>query len=203
MKITKEWLEQSGACGEGKQWFFSQETTRIDLVVKKLIVLKKFDWANWTLTHAMSHVQNAQYACFSAYQSLENFEKIYPNDKRPREAIEAALKWANDPTEANKSAVESAAMSVAMSVESVESAAMSAAMSVESAMAAAMSAAWSVESVAMSVESAAWSAAMSAARSVESVESAARSAAWKKLLIFGVKLLLGKVLEGAFLKWKK
>ena len=49
------------------------------------------------------------FACIVAKRSLANFEKKYPNDKRPREAIDAALKYAKNPTEANRSAAYSAA----------------------------------------------------------------------------------------------
>lgn len=67
---------------------------------------------------------------FAAKLTLKNFEKIYPNDKRPRHAIEAALKWLKNPTEKNESAAWSAARSAAWSAES---AARSAARSAESA----------------------------------------------------------------------
>ena len=59
-------------------------------------------------------------AIFSAELVLKNFEKEYPNDLRPREAIEAAKKVLFRDTEKNRSAAESAA-------ESAESAARSAA----------------------------------------------------------------------------
>ena len=109
---------------------------------------------------------------FSAELCLKNFEKLYPDDKRPREAIEAAKKVLEADTEENRSAAESAA-------ESAESAARSAAESAESAESAAESAARSAESAARSAaRSAAWSA-ESAARSAES---AARSAAKKKFI---------------------
>ena len=91
-------------------------------------------------------------AVFAARLCLDNFERAYPNDKRPREAIEAAERFIKYPTRSNKEAAESAARSAAWS--------------------AARSAAWSAaRSAAWSAESAAWSAAWSA-------ESAARSAAW-------------------------
>jgi hypothetical protein len=110
MKITKEWLEQKSACEEGKQWFLSQKASSIELVIDKLIKETKFNWANWTITRSMTHEQNIRYACFSSLQSLQNFEKVYPSDKRPRLAIVAALKYAGNPTKENKSA-ESAARS--------------------------------------------------------------------------------------------
>ena len=89
---------------------------------------------------------------FSAELCLKNFEKVYTNDKRPREAIEAAKKWIENPTEENESAVRSATWS-------------------------ARSAAWSAESAARSAESAAWPAARSAESAAWSAESAARPAA--------------------------
>ena len=95
-KITKEWLDKNNACESGKRWFLSQKATTIKTVVEKLIVEKKFEWANWTVTKVMTHKQNVQYACYSALQSIDGFEKLLPNDKNPRLAIEAALRWADE-----------------------------------------------------------------------------------------------------------
>ena len=89
-------------------------------------------------------------AIYAAEKVLSNFEKEFPNDKRPREAIEAAKKVLFKDTKKNRDAVRSAAWSA-------ESAAWSAARSV--AWSAARSVAWSAESAA---RSAAWSAAESA-----------------------------------------
>ena len=109
-------------------------------------------------------------AIYAAEKVLSNFEKEFPNDKRPREAIEAAKKVLFKDTKKNRDAVRSAAWSAESAARSV---AWSAAWSAESA---AWSAAWSAESAAWS---AARSVAWSAARSVAwSAESAARSAAW-------------------------
>ncbi len=107
---------------------------------------------------------------FSAELCIGIYEKQYPNDDRPRKAIEAAKKWLKNPTKENESAAESAAWSAAWSA--ARSAAESAAWS------AAWSAARSAESAA---RSAAWSAAWSAARSAESAARSAESAALKKI----------------------
>ena len=45
---------------------------------------------------------------FSAELVLDNFEKLYPNDDRPRKAIEATKKVLENDTEENRSAAESA-----------------------------------------------------------------------------------------------
>jgi len=83
-------------------------------------------------------------AIYSAELVLKNFEKVYPNDKRPREAIEAAKRYLKELTEENRSAAWSAAMS-----------AESAAMSAKSAAWSAKYAAWSAMSAARSAKSAA------------------------------------------------
>ena len=46
---------------------------------------------------------------YAAELCIENFEKVYPDDNRPRKAIEAAKKWLENPTEKNRSAAWSAA----------------------------------------------------------------------------------------------
>ena len=64
---------------------------------------------------------------YAAELCLDNFEKEYPEDKRPREAIEAAKNWLKNPTQKNKSAAESAVWSAESAAWSAESAAWSAA----------------------------------------------------------------------------
>ena len=45
---------------------------------------------------------------FAAEMVLGNFEKVYPDDDRPRKAIEAARNYLDSPTEKNRSAAWSA-----------------------------------------------------------------------------------------------
>ena len=52
-------------------------------------------------------------AIHAAELVIENYEKKYPNDSRPREAIKAAMEWVKNPCEKTKSAAESAARSAA------------------------------------------------------------------------------------------
>ncbi len=111
---------------------------------------------------------------YSAELCINEFEKVYPTDKRPREAIEAAKKWLLEPTKENESA---AAWSAASAAASAESAARSA-----SAESAARSAAWSARSAAWSARS---------ARSAESAWSAARD----KSLSIAAELCVGVLIE--------
>lgn len=62
-------------------------------------------------------------AIFSAELVLKNFEKEFPNDKRPRAAIEAAKRVLEKDTKRNRDAARSAARSAEWS-ESAESAVM-------------------------------------------------------------------------------
>jgi len=48
-------------------------------------------------------------AVYASSLVLENFEKAYPNDKRPRQAIQAARRWLKHSTGKNRLAAESAA----------------------------------------------------------------------------------------------
>jgi hypothetical protein len=90
MKITKKWLKEKNACAEGIAWWENQTETGAVSVIRTLLDSGKFDWANWTITHVFTRRQNIQYAIFAAEQVIGLFEKKYPDDKRPRNAIEAA-----------------------------------------------------------------------------------------------------------------
>jgi hypothetical protein len=57
----------------------------------------------------LTRVIAVQWAAECAQRVLKHYEDRYPNDKRPREAIDAALRWAKDPSEANRDAAANAA----------------------------------------------------------------------------------------------
>ena len=175
MKITKAWLKKRHACAEGIKF-----VTKIKLVglepipfIKKLMKFKKLFWANWLIVRVMNKMQRVAYAIFAAEQVIDNFEKEYPKDKRPRKAIEAAKKYLDDPNEENRNAVERPALAAY----------------------AAWMMAWSAPmSAACAAESAAVSAARSAARAVKAAAAAAEAAEagiamLDKILNHGLKLL--------------
>jgi hypothetical protein len=121
-----------------------------------------------------------EFACQCAESTLHHFERSFPNDSRPRLAIEAKRQFKRGEISAQKlNAAESAARAAALAAwsaaRSAESAAQSAARAAESA----------AESAARAAEFAAWSAARSAAlaawsaaRSAASAARAAEVAAW-------------------------
>jgi hypothetical protein len=57
----------------------------------------------------LTQIIAVQWAAECAGRVLKHYEDRYPEDKRPRKAIQAALKWAKDPTEANRDAAYDAA----------------------------------------------------------------------------------------------
>lgn len=104
MNITLDWLKTEGACSEGVSWFKAQEETDGVKVIEKLIKEEQLNWANWTICRLFSYKQKIQYAVFAAESVIDIYEKKYPDDKRPREAIEAAKKCIDNPTKKNNAA---------------------------------------------------------------------------------------------------
>ena len=104
-----------------------------------------------------SKVNSVMLAVFSARKVLDIYEKKYPGDDRPREAIESAEEWIKNPTKENASYAASSAASYAAASYAADS--------------------YAAASAASSAASAASSAAASAASSAASAAYAAASAA--------------------------
>ena len=60
-----------------------------------------------------TQAEAVEYAIIQAESVLHIFEKEFPDDKRPRQAIEAARKWWREPSEANQLAANAAAYAAA------------------------------------------------------------------------------------------
>jgi len=186
--VSVKWLKKHDACDKAVERFKNQKVTEPTRLLRLMIRSKNRDileWANWLIVRVMNKKQKVQYAVFAAELVLQNFESKFPNDNRPKMAIEAAKRYLKNQTQKNKTAARSAAESAARSADSADSA--------ESADSA-DSAAWSADSAAWSAGSA-WNATWSAARSAaESADSAAWSTgSHNKTLIqilrYGVELL--------------
>ena len=103
MKITKEFLHEKGACEQSYKWVCENKLIGLEHeeFIDKLMKNNRFSDANWLLTKLFNETQCVKYAVFAAEQVLDIFEKKYPDDDRPRKAIEAAkddLKSPNDVT---------------------------------------------------------------------------------------------------------
>lgn len=104
MNVTRDLLENLGACSEAKRCFaehneFHTEATealRLLLTDKwQNVIAEEYGddslcWANWLVTRLLTHEQRVRYAIFAAEQVIYLFEKKYPKDERPRQAIKAA-----------------------------------------------------------------------------------------------------------------
>ena len=123
MNITKEFLRKTGACREGVKWYLSQQETDGVKVVKKLIEEKRIDWANWLIVRIMTYKQYVSYAVYSAEQVIDIYEKKYPDDKLPRQAIDAAKKCIKSPSLNNKKAAYAAAADAAYAAYAADAAA--------------------------------------------------------------------------------
>ena len=90
MEVTNEWLKENRACEDGFEWALKRNYTDALLTVKALIKCEKVDWANWVIVRLMTRQQKSKYAVYAAELVIHIYEEKYPNDPRPRKAIEAA-----------------------------------------------------------------------------------------------------------------
>ena len=108
------------------------------------------------------------YAVYAAEQVIDIYEKKYPDDKRPRKAIEAAKACIKNPSAKNKEAAGWAA-------------AWAAGAAARAAEAAARAAGWAAEAAARAAEA--------AARAAGAAGWAAAAAMQEKILRYGIRLL--------------
>ena len=96
MKLSLEILQKHGACSEGVNWYQENGCPKtVEGTVKLLLDgsnENKLNWSNWLIARMLSRKDKIRYAIFAAEQVIEIYEKKYPDDKRPRESIEAAKK---------------------------------------------------------------------------------------------------------------
>lgn len=101
-KITTEFLQSINACQSGIDQVAKYENKEPVAVIRQLVADDHWDWANWLLPRLMDYKGYVSYAVFAALQVIDIYEKKYPNDKRPRLAIEAAQRCIDDPSKKNK-----------------------------------------------------------------------------------------------------
>lgn len=108
--ITPGWLAENNACNDGAEWGLS-------VIGKGMLfseLAPKFnhaDWLLWTIQKlgALSKVQYVELSVVCAVTVLHIYEESYPQDDRPRKALEAAKSYFRDPSEENQIAALSAA----------------------------------------------------------------------------------------------
>ena len=120
--ITKEWLKSNDACSDGYKWFVNQDETNTAKVLLKLTAEDRFNDALWVVERILNKSQSVKLAVFSAELCLPNFESAYPDDGRPRKAIDAAKAYLKRPREKTKSAARAAASGAARAAWSASAA---------------------------------------------------------------------------------
>ena len=92
MNITQQQLKDWSACTDGYKWACGILKDK-PMEVKKFLKITadhRLDWAHWVMARVMTYDQYVNYAVYAAEQVIDIYEKKYPDDKRPRLAIEAA-----------------------------------------------------------------------------------------------------------------
>ncbi len=110
MKITQEWLESKNACSPSLKHVIKNNYIGLKIkdFISKLMSENRFSDANWLIVRCMDKSQNVKYAIFAAEQVLHIFEAKYPDDKRPRSAIEAAKRYLENPCKETRGAADAA-----------------------------------------------------------------------------------------------
>jgi len=93
MKLTKDMLLKMNACTPGFDWFNRQNETDVGKLIQLAIDNLDddvFGFANWGIARLLDKTNKIRYAVFAAELVLPLFEEKYPDDDRPRKAIEAA-----------------------------------------------------------------------------------------------------------------
>ena len=120
-KITKTFLQKLCACNsamriaEQENWF----GLPADELINKAIAYGRFDWANWLIVRLMNRKQKVQYAIFAAELVIDIYEKKYPDNDKPKKAIEAAKAYLKNPSKKTKSDASNAANAAAYAAANV------------------------------------------------------------------------------------
>jgi len=169
MKSTKDILTKLGACTEAVKWA-GRKTPK-----KAWETCKRGDWLLWIAGKLnVDRKLLVLVACVCARTAL----KYVPADEdRPRLAIEAAERWADNPTEKNKAAAWDAARAAAWAAGAAAwDAARAARAAGDAAWDAARAAAWAAGAAAWAAGDAAWAAAWAARAAGDAAWDAARAA---------------------------
>ena len=108
MKITAKKIKSLKACDDGYEWYIKNGSNNLLDTLLRVNVVNPL-WARWLFVNLMNVKQKREIAIFCAEQVINIFEKKYPNDKRPRNAIKAAKAVLKNNTAKNRKLAAAAA----------------------------------------------------------------------------------------------
>ena len=183
-KITDKWVNEMHPCLKSVKWWTDKKRISNPLKILTLLIKEKhYDWANWFIVRIMTYHDYVSYAVFAAEQFIHIYEKRFPNDKRPREAIEAAKRCIKNPSQKNKGAAYVAAYAAACAAADASDVAADA---VYAAADAAADAAYAAADIAYAIYAVY---AAGAAHAAEDAAYADKEQVQLKILRYGMKLL--------------
>ena len=101
MDLSLSKLESMGACAPGIELYRQLGCPdTVESAVALAMQQDRFNYCNWLLTHLFTKEQNVKYAIYAAKSVLRIHGSKYPDDTRPRKAIEAAEEYLCNPTDA-------------------------------------------------------------------------------------------------------
>ena len=115
--LTLEKLKELDACQSGIAWFLEQGTNDLEVICNSFLEDTEYvdedghtclDYLIWLLPRLMDKKQYIKLAIYAAEIALPIFENRYPEDDRPRKAIQAAQAYLEDPSEENRKAASAA-----------------------------------------------------------------------------------------------
>jgi hypothetical protein len=193
MNLTIKKLEKLGACSGAREKFLSQKETDVKKIITSLLDYNII-WANWLIVRLMTHRQKIRYAIYAAELVIDLYEKKYPEDQRPRNAINTAKAYLKNPSIKNKNAAYAAANAAYAAAYAAYAAAYAANAAYAAANAAyaayaATNAAYAAYAAANAVNAvyATYAAAYAAYAAANAVY--ARKGMEKKIILYGLKLL--------------
>jgi len=108
--LSEKFLKSLNPCEEGFQWWVNKDKPKDAIAtLKALMADDKFIWVNWLIVRLMTHDQKSKYAIYAAEKVIDISFHKYPDDNRPRNAINAVKKFLKHKTAANKKAAYAAA----------------------------------------------------------------------------------------------
>jgi len=123
--IKREWLESQNACKSSLLYVIENNYIGLSPAkfIHKLMTENRFSDANWLIVRCMNRKQKLAYAIFAAEQVIDIYEKKYPGNDKPRNAIEAAKKVLKYDSKKNRDTAADAAHAAAYTAYAAHAAA--------------------------------------------------------------------------------